>query len=629
MTAAVPQNKFDNKWLHITLLVAAIVVAYSKIFHAGFISWDDYEYVVHNKDIRGFSAGNIVAWFSKFYIGNYHPLTICSYAFDYLFGGAQPLVYHLTNILLHTGNAIILYFFINRLLARTERAGQPNKSVGLFVALLFALHPVQTESVSWVAERKTLLCAFFYLMALFQYVGYVAAPSFKKMAVVILLGLAAMLSKGIGVALPLSLIAVDIWLARDLRNKKVWLEKLPLLFIAVVIGIIAINAQAAEKALGMHAEHNMLNTLLFAADAYVQYIVHLFVPVKLSVIYPYPLEVGVPEYLCLVVAIDILALAVIAYRKKWYILCGAIVFYTVNIVFVLQFIQFGECLMADRYLYIAGIGVIFPAVYYLFIGLQKASKQFAAIVVISAIALALLTMTFFRNDIWLSDLDFFTSILNTFPNSSVAQYSVGALYTRMGEYDVAETHLNKAVQIDPNNYKAWYDKGALHLRQGRVEDALDALNKCIAIKEYSKAYFSRAMLYVGTGKPALAIADADRVLADQPQNARAYYVKADCLEQQGNVQAALDNYTEAITYEGTEPLFLIRRGLALAKLNRNKEALADLDNAVSLNGNNGEAFYYRGIIKYRSGQNPCNDFNAALKHGYKEAAAAIAQFCAH
>jgi tetratricopeptide (TPR) repeat protein len=622
MTATVPQNKFDNKWLHLAVLVVAIVFAYSKIFHAGFIAWDDYEYVVHNKDITGFGAEQISAWFSKFYIGNYHPLTICSYAIDHLFSGAQPFVYHLTNILLHTGNAIILYFFINRL--------QPNKTVGLFVALIFALHPVQTESVSWVAERKTLLCAFFYLLALLQYTGYVSSPSVRKMVVVMVLGIASMLSKGVGAALFLSLYAVDIWMRRDIiTSRKVWQEKLPLKLICVIIGIVAIKAQAAEKALGMHAEGSMFNTVMFAADAYVQYIVRLFAPVNLSVIYPYPKEVGAVEYLCLAGAIGIIALAVVAYRKKWYLLCGSIVFYTANIILVLQFIQFGECLTADRYLYIAGIGIIFPAVYYLFSLLQKIRKQFIAAIAAGAISLFLLIMTFQRNDIWLSDLDFFTSILNTFPNSSVAQYSVGALYTRMGEYDVAETHLNKAVQIDPNNYKAWYDKGALHLRQGRVDDALDALNRCIALKDYTKAYFSRALLYEGTGKPALAIADADRVLAEQPQNARAYYVKGDCLEQQNNIQSALVNYSDAIKYEDTEPLFYIRRGLALAKTSKNQQALSDLDKAVSLNTGNGEAFYYRGIVKYRSGQNPCDDLNTALKHGYKDAAAAITQFCAH
>ncbi len=621
MTSPVSENKLDNKWLHIGLLIVVVAIAYSRIFQAGFISWDDYEYVVHNNDIRGFSVEHIVAWCSKFYIGNYHPLTICSYAIDYLFGGAKPLAYHLTNLLLHTGNAIVLYFFINKL--------QPVKAVGLFVALLFALHPVQTESVSWVAERKTLLCAFFYLLAMLQYVRYVSSPSAKKMIAVVLLGVAAILSKGTGVALPLSLLAIDIWVRRDMKSPKLWLEKLPLFAISMIFGIVAIKAQAAEKMLGMHAYGNVLNTVMFAADAYVQYIAHLFVPVDLSVIYPYPREVGSMEYLCLALTIGIIVSGIIAWRKKWYILCGGIVFYTVNIVLVLQFIQFGECLMADRYLYIAGIGIIFPAVYYLFAWLQKVSRLVIAVLAGSAIALLLLVSTFFRNDIWLSDLDFFTSILNTFPNSAVAQYSVGALYTRLGEYDVAEDHLNKAVQIDPNNYKAWYDKGALHLRQGRTVDALEALNRCISIKEYTKAYFSRAMLYEGTGKPDLAIADADRVLADQPQNARAYYVKADCLEQQGNLQSALDNYNEAITYEDNEPLFYIRRGLTLAKLARYAPAINDLNNAVSLNKDNGEALYYRGIIKYRAGQSPCDDFNSALKHGYKEAEAAIVKFCPH
>ena len=115
MTAISAKNKFDNKWLHIGLLIIAVFAAYSKIFHAGFIAWDDFEYVVHNKDIDGFGADQLSAWFSRFYIGNYHPLTMCSYAIDHVIGGQQPFVYHLTNLLLHACTAIILYLFINRL----------------------------------------------------------------------------------------------------------------------------------------------------------------------------------------------------------------------------------------------------------------------------------------------------------------------------------------------------------------------------------------------------------------------------------------------------------------------------------------------------------------------------------
>ena len=621
MTADIQKKKNEQVWLHAALIIIAVCAAYSKVFHAGFIAWDDNEYVVHNKDISGITTEYISAWFSKFYIGNYHPLTMLSYAIDHIAGGQDPFVYHFTNLLLHTGNAVVLYFFVSRIAV--------NRTVGLFTALLFALHPVQTESVSWVAERKTLLCALFYLLALWQYTGYVRQPSLRKMLVVCMLGVAAMLSKGVGVALPVSLLAVDIWMQRNLTNKKPWLEKLPLVAVSIVMGIVAIKAQASENALGMHAETNIWSTLMYAAAAYVQYIVHLFVPIDLSVIYPYPLGVGWVEYLCFAVVIGIVGLAVVAYRRKWYILCGGLVFYTANIALVLQFIQFGETLMADRYLYIAGIGILFPVVYYLYIWLLAKGKQLVATVIMTCVAAALLVATFIRNDIWLSDLDFYTAIVNTFPNSAVAQYSMGGLYMRMGQYDDAEAHLDMAVRLDPLNYKAWYNKGALHLRQGRAMEALDALNKCIAIKEYPKAYFSRAMLYEGTGKPDLAIADADKVLADQPQNARAYYIKADCLEQQGNITGALENYSKAIGYDGAEPLFYIRRGLALAKTNQLPQALSDLDVAVTQNPANGEALYYRGMVKYRMGQSPCNDFNNALRHGYKAATEAIAKFCGH
>ncbi|MFI5196886.1 MAG: tetratricopeptide repeat protein, partial [Chitinophagales bacterium] len=584
-----------------------------------FIDWDDNEYVVHNKDISGFSIENISAWFSHFYVGNYHPLTIFSYTIDNFIGGGQPFIYHFTNIFLHTCTAITLYFFINRL--------QENKTIGLFVALLFALHPSQTESVSWIAERKTTLCAFFYFLALLRYTTYLKKMSVKNLAIVFLFGMGAMLSKGVGVVLPLSLLAVDIWTQRDLKSKRVWIEKIPFLMGSIVIGIAAIKGQESAKLLGMHDEYNRFDTLILAAYAYIQYIIHLFVPVKLSFFYPYPKTIGFVQYLYFVLSAGIIALAFISYRKKWYILWGSIVFYTVNIVLLLQFIQFGEALMADRYLYIACIGIIFPAIYYLFAWLQKMSKQFIAIIASSCIGLVFLFMTFIHNDTWLSDFNFFNAILDTYPNSATAQYSVGGLYMRLGEYGEAEKHINLAVQLEPNNYKAWYNKGVLCLRERKLTESLDALNKCLSIKEYPKAYFSRALIYQGAGQPEQAIADIEKVIDDQPQNARAFFIKAECLEQQGKITDAIDNYNKAILYDDKDPLFYIRRGMIYGKTRQNEAALNDLNRAVGLRPGNGEALYFRGIIKYHTGQNPCDDFREALNCGYKQAQEALAKAC--
>jgi tetratricopeptide (TPR) repeat protein len=280
-------------------------------------------------------------------------------------------------------------------------------------------------------------------------------------------------------------------------------------------------------------------------------------------------------------------------------------------------------------MYLACIGIIFPAVYYLFAWLQKVSKQAVALVTGGVVAAALLAMTFVRNDIWLSDLNFFNAISDADPNSAMAQYSIGALYMRVGDFADAEQHMSMAVAIDPNSYKAWYNTGVLYLRERKPAQSLDALNRCLALREYPKAYFSRALLYQGMGKPELAIPDIDKVLEDQPQNARAYFIKADCLEQEAKMPEAIDYYSKAIQYDGTDPLFYERRGMVYGRTRQNAEAISDLDKAVDMNPGNGEALYYRGVIKYHSGQEPCNDLKAALDHGYKQAAEAIEKACKH
>jgi len=203
--------------ISLAILSFVIVVAYIKIFSAGFISWDDPEYILHNADINGISLNHIFNWFSKCYIGNYHPVTLLSYAIDHLMFGWQPWGFHFINILLHIFNAFLVYILVSKL--------QPRYFVSLLTALIFALHPVQTESVSWVAERKTLLCAFFYFLSLLKYIKYVKSPSPKYYFLVVLFSLLAMLSKAEGVALPFVFFAIDTWLKRTADFKKLVIEK--------------------------------------------------------------------------------------------------------------------------------------------------------------------------------------------------------------------------------------------------------------------------------------------------------------------------------------------------------------------------------------------------------------------
>lgn len=611
------KSLLHNRWLHIGVLILSVFIVYSKLLHGGFMTWDDPEYVINNADIR--TLYNWQAWFSSFYVGNYHPLTILSYSIDFALGGTKPFIYHFTNIIFHAANAVLVYLFIGKI------AG--NKLIGVFVALLFALHPTQTESVSWIAERKNVLYGFFFLLALYQYVGYIISGKTGKLAWVILLGILSMLCKAAAISLPVALFAVDIWMNRPLKKKGVWLEKTPLLLIAIAVAYVGVKAQDAGTFLNMHPEYTTWNTIVFAGYAYVQYIVQLLLPVNLSVLYPYPSAIGFIHLLYLGIAIGIILSAIVAYRKQRYVWCGGIVFYTANIAIVLQFVQFGEVLMADRYLYIACIGIWFPVVYYLYLWAGKFAKQWLAVAGLMIMSCTAFAITYQRNDIWLSEHTFWSSVVETFPNSSVAQSSMGGVYLKEGNYPEALQHIDQAIEIDPNNYKAWYNKGVILLRQRNANDALAALNKAIGINEYPKALFTRALLLQQVGKPLQALADIDKVLAQEPANARAYFIKADCLEQQGDLQNAIDNYTKAITYQDDDPLFYMRRGIAYAKATQTVAALSDLDKAIQVNDKNATAWYWRAMVKYRTNQSPCADLQKAAQLGSKDAISAMQELC--
>jgi tetratricopeptide (TPR) repeat protein len=604
-----------SRWPYILLIVIAVIAAYYKLFHAGFMSWDDGAYVTHNSDIRSFRWENIHSWFSQFYVGNYHPLTMVSYAADFMIGGNDPFIYHLINMLLHAANAVLVFAFVSRL--------KKDVKVALFVALLFALHPVQTESVSWIAERKNVLYGFFFLVTLYQYAVYTEDRKKWRYLVVVFAGIASMLSKPAAVTLPLSLFAVDIWLQRPFKDRRVWIEKIPLLVSAIVFGMVAVNAQQEGEFLNLHPEYSWLDTVVFAGYAYVQYLVHLLVPVKLSVLYPYPQSVGLIHLLYTLIAVLILALGVVAWRRRWLMLCGGIVFYTVNIAIVLQFVQFGEVLMADRYLYIAGIGVWMPLVWYLYQLMQKN----AATAALGLAVVIIFGCTWTRNDIWLSELAFWQAIADEFPESSVAQSSLGGVYMEQGDNVEALRHIDRALSIDDHNYKAWYNRGSLLLKGKDMDHALDALNRCIAISGYPKAMFTRALIYEQTGRPVDALKDIDKVLDAEPDNARAYYIKGRCLEQQGQLHGAIRYYDLAIQNDENEPLYDTQKAVAEAKLGQTAQALNDLNVAIGKNENFAGAWYWRGLIKHQLGQQPCGDLQHARKLGSRDAEAAIARIC--
>lgn len=599
----------------ILVLVCAVLFAYANMVNAAFLSWDDLDYVFQTPDITSFSTAHLINIWSKFYIGNYQPLPMMSYALDYALSGTNPTSWHIQNVVWHLACVLMLYAFVLRL--------TDDKLVALFTALFFAIHPVQTESVSWVAARNKMMNGFFFLWAMNSYCTYVVKPSTKRLIGITILGLLAYLCKSTAIMLPFALFAIDIWMKRTFSGKQIWLEKLPLLLLAIPIGLVTLQAQNDVDFLNLHPEFTLFHTLVFAGYAYVVYLAHLIFPIGLSVLYPYPVEMLWYHVVAAFMAMAIMAFGFYAWQRKWNMLAGGILFYTANIAIVLQFVQFGEVLMADRYLYIAGIGFWLPLVYYILQWL----KGKLALTVLSVGCVALIITTIIRNDIWLNEINFWHSVVDKYPSSAIAQYSLGAAYLKEGNLQEAEKGIDAATNIAPNNYKAWYNKAVLAMRKDDAATALNALNHCLSLFAYPKAYYTRALLYQQTGSFDLAMNDIDVFLSKEPKDARALYIKADCLEQNNNLPQAIQYYTDAISYEANEPLFYLRRGLALAKTGAFVKALIDLDKTIAINSNNGAYFYWRGLIKYKAKQSPCNDLHQAINLNYAPAKTALSKFC--
>src|SRR5262245_51984023 len=226
-------------------LVAVITfIVFSPALRNGFVNWDDLGTLVENQNFRGFTWSHLRWMFTTFHLGHYQPLSWLTFSLDYLLWGMNAFGYHLTNILLHSANAVLFYFVTLRLLAIAAPISSAvvlNMAVG-FSALVFAIHPLRVESVAWATERRDVLSGFFLLLTVFTYLKAVGAemrPSSRRgwMGVSALFYVLSLFSKASGMTLPLVLLVLDVYPLRRLGGgvgkwfgpdaRRVWLEKLP------------------------------------------------------------------------------------------------------------------------------------------------------------------------------------------------------------------------------------------------------------------------------------------------------------------------------------------------------------------------------------------------------------------
>jgi Flp pilus assembly protein TadD len=556
------------------LAVAAVLAVGSFLLYIpslsnSFVAYDDGQYVTENKVVQRGITGEGVVWaFTTTRFANWLPVTWLSHMLDCHLFGLNAAGHHATSALLHAFNAVLLFFALREM---TGRFWEP-----VAVAALFAVHQLRVESVSWVAERKDVLCATFFFLALIAYTAYSRRPTVWRYLVVVLCHALGLMSKTMLVTLPCVLLLLDYWPLRRLRigtgvdvaasgemapqfpPRPTWwlvVEKLPLLALSVVSSAWTIVFQSTGGAMFGHRDLTLAQRVANAVVSVPRYLVKFAWPADLSVFYPHPGSwpaAKVASAVALVLLVSVAAVAV--WRRRPYVTVGWILFLGM-LVPVSGVIQVGLQSMADRYMYLPSIGLLIAGVWWLGDVLRERPRLAPVVVVATAAILVALSVATWRQQRhWQNTFVLFQKALAADPDNWLAHNMLGTIYAANAEraydrgdpqqgrrlHEVALVHERKSLDENPGHYLSHHNYAwSLH-RLGRYDESIEHFRRSIEIYPtfgYSHLYLAATQAKVDRMDEAFRnFEEAARLL---PNNADTQFHWAEGLLKAGRTEEAV------------------------------------------------------------------------------------------
>lgn len=580
----------DRKYLYAVILAIAVlgIFSYSSSLNNTFTNWDDEEMVVNNPAIKSLSLQNILKTFTTFQHSHYHPLVNISYAIEYKFAGLNPFVYHLTNLIFHLLNSILVYLVLLSLFK--------NNFVAALVSILFVVHPLHTESVAWITERKDMLYSFFYLSSILYYIFNKEAKTKKYDIYIYLFFIFSCFSKASAVTLPIVLLLVDYFTEKKITLKNVK-DKIPLFVISVLFGVINIMAQYEKPLSGSMMEipqFDILSKILIVFYNYSFYLYKAIVPVNLSAFYPYPDPIlsGLPVVFWAAPFIaGIIIYATYLSRKFSNVIVFGMLFYSITILPVLQIVPVGRAITADRFAYLPLVGillVISHLLYYVYNSLLKAQllqKVLLAMIAVCVFGLAYLTRN--QSMIWESSMTLYTDMVKKSPENSVGYNNRGTLYLKENKYNEAESDFLNALKYNSRYAAAYNNMGLLLNGRTKYDNAIEYFTKAVEINSnYAEAYFNMGLTYFNKNEIDQAIMYYKKAISIDPRFAVAYnnLGKAYGLKEQN--QEAITNFSKAIELDPEYSTAHFNLAVAYFKTGNNTAGLNEMKIAAKL-GNSG------------------------------------------
>ncbi len=516
-----------QRWLTIgvsVFLLGLTWLVFGQTLRYDFVNYDDPHYVYQNTRITsGINFANVAWAFSHIHSENWHPLTTITHMLDCQLHGLNAGWHHFTNVLLHCLAVVLLFVALERMTGALWRSA--------FVSAVFAVHPLHVESVAWIAERKDVLSAVFFMVTLLAYFHYTRSPSIGRYLIVAIVFALGLMSKPMLVTLPFVLLLLDYWplgrfdAHRSNTGRQVLqlvMEKIPLIALSAVSSLITFLAQ--RGAIGWTEQLPMSERITNAFVAYVVYIRQMFWPTELAVFYPHP-ENRLPIWevsLALIILVGIMAAAFVLRKRAPYLVTGWL-WYLGMLVPVIGLLQVGWQGHADRYTYLPQIG-LYIAVTWALTDLirswrfQRTALSAAALIVIGALS----WRGWLQTSYWRDSETLFTHALAVTSNNDVALNNLGIIFLDKGQLDDAISKLQAAIDLRPENAPAHDNLAKALLKKGQVAEATVHYRKFLELEPANvEARNTLGTALIQQGHIREAIDQWQEVLALQPENGNA------------------------------------------------------------------------------------------------------------
>lgn len=552
------------------LLFALTLIVYSSAFNHEFVNWDDADHVTNNPLVTSQSIYDWPKHFISQILNQYIPLTTLSFAIEYFFFGDNPSVFHITNVILHAGVSVLIFLF-----ALKVGISMPASFLG---ALIFSIHPMHVESVAWVTERKDVLYAFFYMLALFQYAVYLNNKVKLNFYWSLFWGLLSVLSKPMALSLPLICLLCDWYLQRKINIECI---KEKLLYFIYIIPIAAITYFMHARVPGETISSSLL-LWIWTAVFYIEKFIFFF---GLSPYYvvPEPVSLANGAYIKGLLVFAAVILFIVRFRINRIIVFAGL-FYFLSNFFMFKFDMGDVSVVADRYMYLPSVG--FCLLTGTWIYNIKLGSKYRLNLVAGSLVLLLIIPTVQQIGIWRNSISLWGRVVEEFPQSAKGYANRGGGYLENGQLELAAKDLNQAIKIDPNNYKALANRGLLHKKIKNYDLAISDLTKAIEISPtVVEAYNNRGNVYKRMKNFNLALNDFNKALEFNRDNYYALSNRGAVYGALGQKEKAIEDFNRAIKLQPLKPELYYNRGLVLLADQRKEKALEDFNRALKLNPN--------------------------------------------